>query len=149
MFLAAQDFTSIIEKTPLISIDLLVSNSNNQYLLGKRVNQPAKNFWFVPGGRVYKNETMADAFHRLTYSELGITKRITEAQFHGVYEHFYGNSVFESNISTHYVVLAYQIILEPKLFNLPTGQHSKYEWFSKTALMQNETVHKYTKNYFQ
>lgn len=39
-------FSNIIQNTPLISIDLIVTNRANQVLLGKRVNEPAKNFWF-------------------------------------------------------------------------------------------------------
>ncbi len=52
-------FKIVVENTPLFAIDLVVINSKQQILLGKRVNAPAKDYWFVPrGGRVYKNETL-------------------------------------------------------------------------------------------
>ena len=54
MFLEKELFSSIIENTPLISIDLVVKNHENKILLGKRINKPAYNSWFVPGGRIYK-----------------------------------------------------------------------------------------------
>ena len=57
---------------PLISIDLLVQNEHGEYLLGLRNNRPAQGYWFVPGGRVLKNETLDGAFKRLTFEELGI-----------------------------------------------------------------------------
>lgn len=48
MFLPDEEFKKIIQGSPLISIDLLVRNEYNEYLLGKRLNEPAKNYWFVP-----------------------------------------------------------------------------------------------------
>ena len=35
----------------MITIDLCITN-NEKILLGKRNNPPAKNFYFVPGGRI-------------------------------------------------------------------------------------------------
>lgn len=64
-------FKTIVNYAPLISIDLIVYNSKSEVLLGKRINPPAKNYYFVPGGRVYKNEKIADAFDRICQSELG------------------------------------------------------------------------------
>jgi len=40
-----QTFKTVINSTPLISIDLLV-RKNNKILLGKRVNKPAQFFFF-------------------------------------------------------------------------------------------------------
>jgi colanic acid biosynthesis protein WcaH len=47
-------FKTIVEHTPLISIDLIVYNDESDVLLGKRVNPPAQNYYFVPRGRIYK-----------------------------------------------------------------------------------------------
>ena len=55
----------IIDATPLISIDLIILNSNDEILLGKRNNRPAKGYWFVPGGRIRKNETLKQALSRI------------------------------------------------------------------------------------
>ena len=65
-------FETVVASTPLISIDLLVQNEHGEYLLGLRNNRPAQGYWFVPGGRVLKNETLDGAFKRLTFEELGI-----------------------------------------------------------------------------
>lgn len=70
MFLDQTTFSTIIACTPLVSIDLVVTNANGQVLLGQRLNRPAKNYWFVPGGRILKNESLAQAFKRLTRDEL-------------------------------------------------------------------------------
>ena len=63
--LTQDTFKTIVASTPLISIDLLVLDPQNNVLLGKRVNRPAQGFWFVPGGRVLKDESIEQAFIRL------------------------------------------------------------------------------------
>ena len=56
----------IIKATPLVSIDLIIRNPSHKILLGKRINRPAKDYWFVPGGRIIKNETIAHALKRIS-----------------------------------------------------------------------------------
>ena len=56
-----KEFLHIIDSTPLVSIDLIVKNRNSQVFLGKRNNRPAQHFWFVPGGRIRRNETLDQA----------------------------------------------------------------------------------------
>ncbi|MHC5075082.1 MAG: GDP-mannose mannosyl hydrolase, partial [Planctomycetota bacterium] len=46
------EFINVIKLTPLVSIDLLIKNADGKYLLGLRENEPAGNYWFVPGGRI-------------------------------------------------------------------------------------------------
>ena len=65
-FLSQEVFTTVIDSTPLISIDLVVENEHGELLFGLRNNRPARGFWFVPGGRILKNETLDAAFERLT-----------------------------------------------------------------------------------
>lgn len=149
MLLDKQTFQTITENTPLVSIDLIIKNHQGQVLLGKRTNPPAQNFWFVPGGRIRKNENFADAFERLTLQELGQVFLLHEAKFLAPYQHFYTDSIFSDNIATHYVVLAYQLEIESNLSKLPLLQHSKYQWFNIDNLLQNRQVHPFTKDYFK
>ncbi|HAH56817.1 MAG TPA: GDP-mannose mannosyl hydrolase, partial [Bacteroidales bacterium] len=79
-------------------------NKKGEYLLGLRKNQPAQGYWFVPGGRVQKNETLDIAFQRLVQEELGVKLERSQAQFNGLFEHFYKESIFGEYVSTHYVV---------------------------------------------
>ncbi|WP_188925660.1 NUDIX domain-containing protein [Shewanella algicola] len=62
----------MIENTPLVSIDFVVYNQKGEVLLGKRNNRPAQGGWFVPGGRIKKDELMSAAFKRLAKNELGV-----------------------------------------------------------------------------
>jgi colanic acid biosynthesis protein WcaH len=62
MLLPPDIFRTVIASTPLIAIDLIVRNLQGQILLGWRVNRPAQGYWFVPDGRVLKNEALDNAF---------------------------------------------------------------------------------------
>lgn len=147
MYLPQENFTKIIQQTPLVSIDLVIENSQKQILLGYRNNRPAKGYWFVPGGRILKDETMVQAFQRLTENELGTAYKIGQAEFLGPYEHFYNDSVFDEAISTHYVVMGYKLILDIELSDLPKEQHHQFKWFSHEALLNTDNVHRHTKWY--
>jgi len=74
-------FECIIKNTPLISIDLIVKNKEGKILLGKRKNRPAKGYYFVPGGRIFKNETIEQAFKNISKHELGLDLDIESAKF--------------------------------------------------------------------
>lgn len=149
MFLAENTFKTIIASTPLISIDLVVKNIQGQYLLGYRNNKPAQDCWFVPGGRILKDERKNNAFSRLLLSELGVHLTIEDATFYGVYEHFYDDYVFGNEVSTHYIVLAYEIVVDIELDNLPNVQHSQYKWFMREEMLAAENVHVHSKWYVE
>lgn len=151
MWLPDETFKNVIQYTPLISIDLIVRNEQGEVLLGKRVNAPAKGYWFVPGGRVRKNETLDDAFVRLVKEELGIESGTTraDAKFLGIYEHFYKDCVFDKITSTHYVVLAYEILLKSSMnIKYLNGQHNEFNWKEIKDIMGHLEIHNFTKAYF-
>jgi GDP-mannose mannosyl hydrolase len=111
MFLDSATFATVVGSTPLVAIDLLVVNEDNELLLGKRLNRPAKDIWFVPGGRVLKNEPLEQTFKRITLAELGNEIDLGQAKLLGLFEHFYEDSVFGEHINTHYVIAAHQYAL--------------------------------------
>ncbi|MFT5815062.1 MAG: colanic acid biosynthesis protein WcaH [Psychroserpens sp.] len=45
-----------------MSIDLVVRNPVGNVLLGESMNRPLQNSWFVPGGRILKDETFKTAY---------------------------------------------------------------------------------------
>ncbi len=150
MWLPDETFKSVIQHTPLISIDLIVRNEQGEVLLGKRVNAPAKGYWFVPGGRVRKNETLDDAFVRLVKEELGIESGVTraDAKFLGVFEHFYDDCVFGSDVSTHYIILGYEIFCSELNIKNQFDQHSDYLWSLEKIIKENTNINIFTKRYF-
>lgn len=147
MFLDRDLFRSIVSSTPLISLDLIVSDGGGRFLLGRRNNRPAQGFWFVPGGRVLKGEALDVAFSRLCSEELSLSFSRELSDFDGVYEHMYPDSIFGDQLSTHYVVLAYRLLIDG-LSVLPKEQHCEYRWFSVDEILSSSAVHDYTKSYF-
>jgi colanic acid biosynthesis protein WcaH len=145
--LEQSDFLSVIAHAPLVSFDFIIFNMEGKVLLGQRVNAPAKGYWFVPGGRIFKDESFDDAFERLSRNELGKAYPLSSAQFAGVFEHHYPDNVVNNDFSTHYIAIAMRLQLD-EISAIPLQQHTAYQWFDIDTLMASTEVHQYTKNYF-
>lgn len=148
MKLSASDFRRITSLTPLVSIDLIV-RSGDRVLLGMRKNRPAKRYWFVPGGRVRKNETLTEAGVRLGRDELGVGVSFLESTLLGVYEHFYADSVFGDDVSTHYIAIGIIVDVNLVLDDLPADEHDQFEWWQIETAIGSPKVHEYTKEYLR
>lgn len=144
------DFKKLIENGVLIAIDLVCYNSAGEVLVGLRTNAPAKGYWFVPGGRIHKNETLTEAFARITQAELGCAIDASEFKFRGLYDHIYPENFFEDNsFNTHYVIIAltYQDD-DGKLVVNGNDQNRSFQFMAIDTLLATDNVHPYTKNYF-
>ena len=149
MRLAREEFLEVVERTPLVSIDLIVRRADGRVLLGRRTNEPAKGCWFVPGGRIRKNERLADAFRRICEAELGKPLVISEAKFLGVFEHLYPTNFAEKpGIGTHYIVLAYELNVHDLPERLPADQHGEFDWLEVQRILETDGVHENTRAYF-
>jgi colanic acid biosynthesis protein WcaH len=145
------DFMTVVRLTPLVSIDLIVTDGNRRVLVGHRRNRPAQDTWFVPGGRIAKDESLDAAFKRVVNNELGVASvERSSSRFFGVYEHRYDdNFAGEPGFGTHYIVLAYAMSLSG---TVPIGrfdQHSEYQWLLPDELLARGDVHENTKAYFR
>ena len=147
--LAPEDFDNAVRLTPLVAIDLLVRTPDRRILVGRRRNEPAKGQFFTPGGRITKNETLAAAFRRISLAELGAEKRIEDARFVGVFEHFYPTNNHEvAGFGTHYVVLAYELTAAVHELPLPEDQHGEFAWLTVAEVLRCPEVHSNVKAYF-
>jgi colanic acid biosynthesis protein WcaH len=139
----------VVRNTPLVSIDLIVRNQNRDVLLGLRANHPARDTWFVPGGRIVKNERIADAFERIARTELDAPLFLKHARFLGIFEHFYEENFAEvQGFGTHYVVLAYEVSAQISTPKSPSRQHKQMRWWNPYEILHSSEVHKYTRAYF-
>lgn len=151
MWLDLPTFQTVVASTPLVAIDLVVRNGRGEVFLGLRVNRPAYGFWFVPGGRIRKNESLDSAFRRITQDELGRPFERATARLLGVFEHFYEDSVFANagfGPDTHYVVLSYCLELDDSTLQPPAEQHQQYRWWPQDELRFSSRVHENTRTYF-
>ena len=151
--LITETFLKVVEATPLVAMDLVVVRGGNELLLGKRNNRPAQGLWFVPGGRIRKNEPMQAALARVAQDELGLAlAELPVPPCHiGAFEHFYTDCFAgDVGVSTHYVVMG-------NLVRLPAGteldgtdaQHSALRWWPLAEAQSSEQVHRYTKDYVE
>jgi colanic acid biosynthesis protein WcaH len=154
MLLDNQTFAKVVAATPLVSVDLVMVRGGSEVLLGLRNNRPAQGFWFVPGGRILKNESIQAALIRIAEKELGLGTLLASGEckpsFHGAYEHMYEDCFAgDIGISTHYVVLAYKLEVTSD-FALPVAdeQHAELKWWPNEDALTSDVVHQYTKNYF-
>jgi colanic acid biosynthesis protein WcaH len=147
--LSDSDFAGIIRLAPLVSIDFLIRDDEGRVLVGRRSNAPARGFWFVPGGRIRKNETFKGAFARILETETGCRAAFDAARFIGVFEQFYADDHFGmSDSGTHYVALVYELKADGHSAIVLDSQHDIHHWMSEAELAASADVHPYTKTYF-
>ena len=145
--LDVQTFKTVIENTPLVSLDLCLV-CDGQLLLGKRNNDPLKGEWFTPGGRIYKNEAWQDALLRIAEAELGLSCIAGEdLSLMCMWDHFYNNSALDQNTSTHYVNLPHYAEFKSRPQITLDDQHGEFEWFDLSVVAKDEKFHLYIRNY--
>ena len=142
--------STIVEHTPLVSIDLICHNPAGEVLLGWRRNRPARDSWFVPGGRIRKDERVAQALQRIAAAELGLDPASLPAvEFLRAWEHLYDdNFAGVEGVGTHYVVLGYSLALDRVPEALPHTQHRDYLWLTPDAMRARNDIHPNTLAYF-
>jgi colanic acid biosynthesis protein WcaH len=148
-FLRKDEFSFIARHAPLVSIDLIIRDPEENVLVGLRSNEPARGTYFVPGGVIRKNETIEQACTRILAAEVGVAAPYTDATFRGVFEHFYDESAFDSDSGTHYVVIAHEFALDHRPAVVKDEQHSDMRWMSVADLLSAANVHANTKAYFR
>lgn len=153
--LPLKDFATVVHSAPLVSMDLVVVRGGTEVLLGQRNNRPAQGYWFVPGGRIFKNEPMQQALQRIAESEIGIEPALIKTSLKpswlGAYEHFYADSfAAQESVTTHYVVLAHLLHVpanfEPKRHD---DQHQAWRWWPLAEARASSEVHHFCQNYLR
>jgi len=120
-----EEWATIVRNVPIVSVDLLVETPDG-VLLAERTNRPAKGEWFVPGGRVYKGERLAEAVHRVAREELGVGVEIGERL--GAYEHLYDEADVDGAGGKHYLANGFLVHTDATEFD-PDDQHGTVRVF--------------------
>lgn len=135
-------YNQILENMPIICVDGVIINNENEILFLKRENEPAKNEWWFPGGRLLKNEKLEDAIIRKVKEETNLDVEVVK--YIGTTETIFDNGPFD--IPVHTVNLTYQlklISIDIKIDNL----HSDYIWSDKiNELKLNKEIFNLIKN---
>ena len=129
-FIPDEDYKKIIENVPICCVDLVILH-NNKILLVFRKNEPAKNKWWFPGGRIYKNEKLKDAVSRKAYGEVGLKIEIIKKI--GVYELMFDKGPFNDLKSgVHGVNICFLVKPVDNNFKIKCdGDSLGHKWFSQ------------------
>ncbi|MEK7546606.1 MAG: NUDIX domain-containing protein [Patescibacteria group bacterium] len=112
---------------PIVCVDVVITNGK-KFLLAKRTNQPEKNKWWIPGGRILKNELLKDAAFRVLKQETGL--RGKTAKFL-VFDELFHSPGYFPGATAHNIAFVFKMnISGNKKFNLDS-QNSEAKWFSK------------------
>src|SRR5919198_2651633 len=150
MKLSEELFKQVLRDTVLVSLDLLIVNERREVLLGKRRNRPARGYWFVPGGRIYKGETPENALVRISEQEIGVELNPKSAILHGVYHHLHADNFFDDAEigATQYLVIACLVRSNFQIASMNGGQHEELCFFPISDVAAHPEIHELTKYYF-
>lgn len=150
MKLPSEQFRTVVRDTVLVSLDLLILNDENEVLLGRRLNSPAKGFLFVPGGRIYKGEGPEAALRRISKQEVGIQFTARDTSLYGIYHHLYPDTFFgDLEIgATEYIVIACLLRWGGEKTFTHDSQHDGLRFIPVNTVPSHPEIHDITKAYF-
>jgi len=117
-----------VQNLPIPCVDIFLFNPySKSYLLVLRKDPPAQNFWWPPGGRVYKGETLAECAKRKCREELGLKATdVTVLKNLGVVETFFPDSAW--NTQTHTINVLYLLRLNSDVVLNIDKTCQNYKW---------------------
>ena len=95
-FIPEKLYRKIINLVPMCYVDLVVKKKDT-FLLIKRLENPAKNQWWFPGGRILFNEKLQEAVKRKLREEVNI-KNFQKIQFLGIKEMSFKKGIYKKPI---------------------------------------------------
>jgi colanic acid biosynthesis protein WcaH len=142
-FIPEKLYQKIVGLLPICCVDLVIKK-NNSFLLVKRLENPVKNHWWFPGGRILFNESLQFALKRKLKEELNI-KNFQKVKFLGVKEKKFKRGRFNKPVYTINNVFLVKIP-KKECSNIRTDYTAAtYKWFEG---IQKE-FHPYIKNFLE
>ena len=126
MMLSDEDYKKVMETMPVVCIDCVVRNDKGEYLLVKRKNEPLQGEYWVPGGRLLRNERLEQAVHRKMREEIGIEVEIVESL--GFFEEFFDKTAQNAEGGFHAISFLWLVRPLGPGISLD-GQSSDWGWF--------------------
>lgn len=126
---------------PILCADLVVvDKEKKRFLLVKRTNQPERGKWWLPGGRVFKNERLKEAALRKLKEEIGLRGKIVKQL--GLHEYFSDTGYFRG-MDSHTVVAVFLATVNPKIAPKADSQSSDVGWFTRVSPRWDPYVKKF------
>jgi colanic acid biosynthesis protein WcaH len=137
MLIPQNEYHRILEQMPIVCVDIAIFNHKSEVLLVKRRNEPAKNRWWLPGGRVLKGEPRRAAAARKLQEECGL-------QVEFMAELFTSETIFDDGpegIPIHSVNTVYFTMIREAQITLDV-QSSDFRW-QPTHIWLQDDLHPY------
>lgn len=133
-------YKKIHDTMPILCVDIIILK-NNTALLVKRTNEPAKNEYWFPGGRVHKFESLEDAAKRKVKEEVNLD--VKNIKLLGSDETIFDTGPFGKPTHTVNFVYSAKITLNQEI--KLDSQSEKYYWCEKIDTKLNPYVTKFLK----
>lgn len=125
-FINEKEYKKIINLMPILCIDFLIRKDKN-YLLIKRLEEPLKEEFWLPGGRLRIFETIEEASERIQLKEIG--RYFTDINLIAFSNYFFKKN--SSSRACHTPTLLYEIIVNDYFEPVLDCFHSEYKWSKK------------------
>lgn len=136
-------YEQIIEYSIISAVDAVIYN-NGKILLAKRIQEPCKGQWWIPGGRQQKFESVEEAIRRKIKEEVGLNIKVEKMI--DVQDVIFDKTAFPKvKTGVHYLARIYlaRLIDKNQEVQLDSSQEN-YIWADKKWFEQNKNqLHKY------
>lgn len=107
-------FLTVSSLVPIVNVDLLVYNTQGQFLLTKRDDPYCGNGWHVPGGCIRFKETCEERIRKVALGELGISKLTIHKDPVKVFEIIEHDKrpIENQNERAHFITLVYKCVVD-------------------------------------
>ena len=104
-YIDTETYIKILERMPVLCVDLLILNNKGEFLQVKRRYEPMKGRWWTVGGRVRKGESLALAAKRKAREEVGLNVNVILPL--GFYEELYSRNPYHIAKGIHTVSIVF------------------------------------------
>ncbi len=135
-------YERILRVMPIPCVDLHVTDSTGRVLLVKRKNEPMKDHWWFPGGRVFFNETREQAAYRKLEEECGL-KPVSIQEF-GTYDLIL--PLPDEGEISHGITTLFQIYVGDETTVTVDSQSASAEWRDPESWL-TEVLHDFVRSH--
>ncbi len=131
MNISEEIYKQIVRLMPIPCVDLLVTDKSGRVLMLRRMNHPAKDQWWFPGGRVLHGERRIDAARRKLKEECG--GKANEIGDLGTYDLIFDSG--PSDYASHAITTVFHMVVDQVDVCLD-NQSTAYAWKSPVAWLK-------------
>lgn len=127
-YIKEEDYIKIMKTIPVVCVDAIIQNENKEFLLVKRLNEPLKGQFWMPGGRLLKGESAKEGVLRKVKQEIGIDCKVVKCL--GCIEEIYPTTEQLKDCSFHAVSIVFLINIGNQDIKLD-NQSEEWRWFKR------------------